>query len=189
MCRKKKADRKRTVSDYELREIVSNELSTSLIKVGYRQMTETVKYNVNISKNNVRKVLKELNPSDVQDSWRKLITRRVYGTNGPADIYHIDGNDKLKRWGFEIHGCIDGFSGNILWLHVSTSSNDPLIIANFYLSCISKYKMCPRTLRMDRGNENIYCEDLQGFFLLRTLQVSFMVLPFTTSESNLFGLD
>ena len=49
MCRKKKIDRKRNVSDNELREIVSNKLSTSLIKVGYRQMTETisVKYNVN----------------------------------------------------------------------------------------------------------------------------------------------
>ena len=24
--------------------------------------------------------------------------------------------------------------------------------------------MCPETLRIDRGNENIYCEDLQDFF-------------------------
>ena len=164
--RKKKVDRKRNASDTELREIVSNELSTSLIKVGYRQMTETisVKYNVNISKNDVCKVFKELNPSDVQDRWRKLITRRIYDTNGPADVYHIDGNDKFKRWGLAIHDCIDGFSRKILWVHVSSSNNDPLIIANFYLSFISKYKMCPRTLRMDHRNENIYCEDLQGFF-------------------------
>ena len=127
-------------------------------------VTISVKYNVNISKNDVRKILKELNPSDAQDSWRKLITRRIYDNNGPADVYHIDGNDKLKKWVFAIHGCIDRFSRNILWLHVSTSNNDPLIIAYFCLSCISKYKMSPRTLRMDRGNENIYCEDLQGFF-------------------------
>ena len=72
-------------------------------------MTETisVKYNVNISKNDVRKVLKDLNPRGVQDRWRKLITRRIYDPNGPADVYHIDGNDKLKRWEFAIHGCID----------------------------------------------------------------------------------
>ena len=88
MCRKKNIERKRNVSDNGLREIVSNELSTPVIKVGYRQMTEAVsaKYNVNISKNDiVLKVLKELNPSDVQDRWRKLITRRLYYTNGPAD--------------------------------------------------------------------------------------------------------
>ena len=166
MCRKEKINRKRNVNDNELRKIVSNKLSTSLVKVGYRQETETitVKYNINVSTKNVRKALKELNPSDVQDRWRKLITRRIYDTNGPADAYHIDGNDKLKRWGFAIHGCIDGFSRKILWLHVSTSNNDLLIITNFYLSCISKYNICPRILRMDRGNENIYCEDLQVFF-------------------------
>ena len=58
-----------------------------MIKVGYRQMPETitVKYNINSSKKDVRKVLKELNPIDVQDRWRKLITRRIYDANGPAD--------------------------------------------------------------------------------------------------------
>ena len=139
---------------------VSNELSTLLIKVGYRQMTEmtetiTVKYNINVSKNDVLKVLKELNPSDVQDRWRKLITCRIYDTNRLADVYHIDGNDKLKRCRFTMHGCIDEFSRKILSLHVSSSNNDPPIIANFYLSCINKYNICPRTLRMDRRNENI----------------------------------
>ena len=96
-------------------------------------MTETnsVKYNINVSKNDVLKVLKELNPSDVQDKWRKFITRRIYDTNRPADVYHIDDNDKLKRCRIAIHGCIDGFSRKMLWLHVSTSNNDPLIIANF----------------------------------------------------------
>lgn len=42
MCREKKINQIRNVSGDELTEIVSNELSTSLIKVGYRQMTETV---------------------------------------------------------------------------------------------------------------------------------------------------
>ena len=76
---KVKRNRKRNVSDNELREIVSNELSTSLIKVGYRQMTETitVKYNINVSKNDVRKVLKELNPSDVQDRWKAYYTSYI----------------------------------------------------------------------------------------------------------------
>ena len=127
-------------------------------------VTISVKCNVNISKNDVRKILKELNPSDVQDSWRKLITRRIYDNNGPADVYHIDGNDKLKRWVFAIHGCIDRFSRNILWLHVSTSNNDPLIIAYFCLSCISKYKMSPRTLRMDLGMKTFTVKTSRGFF-------------------------
>ena len=76
---KVKRNRKRNVSDNELREIVSNELSTSIIKVGYRQMTETitVKYNINVSKNDVRKVLKELNRGDVQDRWKAYYTSYI----------------------------------------------------------------------------------------------------------------
>ena len=27
---------------------------------------------------------------------------------GPNYIWHCDGNDKLKKYGFCIHGCIDG---------------------------------------------------------------------------------
>ena len=38
---------------------------------------------------------------------------------------HIDGKDKFKRFGFPIHGCIDGFSQKLMWLIVSTSNNDP----------------------------------------------------------------
>lgn len=59
---------------------------------------------------------------------------------------------------------MDGFSRKFLWLVVASSNNDPLIIGNYYLQCISHYKFCPRLLRMDRGRENIYCEDLQVFF-------------------------
>ena len=28
---------------------------------------------------------------------------------GPNQVWHIDGNDKLKKFGFAIHGCIDGW--------------------------------------------------------------------------------
>ena len=37
----------------------------------------------------------------------------------------IDGYDKLKPFGFAIHGAIDGYSWKILWLFVGSSNNDP----------------------------------------------------------------
>ena len=58
---------------------------------------------------------------------KKTIKRRTYETNGPFHMFHIDGNDKLKRFGFAIHGCIDGFSRKLIWLFVSTTNNDPLL--------------------------------------------------------------
>ena len=82
-----------------------------------------------------------------------MLKRQIYKTDGPGEVYHIDGNDKLKRWGFAIHGCVDGFNLKIMWFVVATSNNDPL----------HKHGFCPKLLRMDRGNENIYCEDLQVF--------------------------
>ena len=80
------------------------------------------------------------------------------------NTFHIDGNDRLKRFSFPIHGCIDGFIRKLMWLVASTSSNDPLVIPNHFLLCIKKYRRVPDILRMDCGTENIYCEDMQVFF-------------------------
>ena len=52
----------------------------------------------------------------------------------------------------------------ILWLNAASPNNDPLIIANYFLAWIKRYKLVPQTLRMDRGTENIHCEDLQVYF-------------------------
>ena len=75
-------------------------------------MTEviTVKYGLNISKEAVRIALKDVDTEGVQARQRKVTSRRVYETDGPGHIYHLDGNDKLKPWGLCIHGCVDGFS-------------------------------------------------------------------------------
>ena len=95
---------------------------------------------------------------------RNCIERRLYETLGPHDVYHNDGNGKLKKWGFCIQGGVDGFSRKLLWLKVATTNNDPLVIATFYLQHIKTYKVVPNLIRMDRGSENIFCDDLQVFF-------------------------
>ena len=93
-----------------------------------------------------------------------VIHRRVYESLGPGHIYHLDGNDKLKRWSLSIHGCVDGFSRKILWLVASSTNNDPIVIGNCFLQCIKKTKIVHVVLRMEKGRENIFCEDLQLFF-------------------------
>ena len=40
---------------------------------------------------------------------KKTIKRRTYERNDPFDVFHTDGNDKLKRFGFAVHGYIDIF--------------------------------------------------------------------------------
>ena len=48
-------------------------------------------------------------------------------------MWHIDGHDKLKSYGFSIHGCIDGFSRRLIWLEVNTTNKLPEFIAQYYL--------------------------------------------------------
>ena len=121
------------------------------------------KYHTNVSYERVRQCLLRLDPYGVQLRSKNVIRRRVYNTNGPCDVIHVDGFDKLKKWVFALHGGIDGFSRKILWLNVSTTNNDPLVVANYFLQFLSKYRRSPRQLRFDYGNENIYCEDIQSF--------------------------
>ena len=92
-------NRKRNISESDLEEAVQNELRTSNSLLGYRQMTEilSVKYKINVSRESVRKTLLRVDPDGVAVRQRRLIKRRVYITDGPGDIYHIDGNDKMKR--------------------------------------------------------------------------------------------
>ena len=76
---------------------------------------------------------------------------------GPDYLWHMDGYDKLKPFGFAMHGgctedasmgllieyriflnfaCDYRYSRCILWLHVGPSNNDPYIIAGYYLECV-----------------------------------------------------
>lgn len=48
--------------------------------------------------------------------------------------------DKLKPYGFAIHGCIDGFSRRIMWLEVNPSNNNPAAVAKYYVDCIGQNK-------------------------------------------------
>ena len=69
---------------------------------------------------------------EVEKRKHKVIKRRVYESSGPVNTLQIDGNDKLKRFGFPIHECIDGFSRKLMRLLISTLNNDPLVIANHF---------------------------------------------------------
>jgi len=47
-----------------------------------------------------------VDPSGVRERSVKLIQRRAYFCKGPNFVWHMDGNHKLIRWKFVIHGVI-----------------------------------------------------------------------------------
>ena len=86
-----------------------------------------------VSQENVRQALRILDPDGVDAHSRHSLKRRTYVSKGPNFVWHIDGYDKLKPFGFCIHGAIDGYTRRILWLEVGPSNNDPVIISTYYL--------------------------------------------------------
>ena len=44
--------------------------------------------------------------------------------------WHIDGQDKLKQFGFLLHGYIDGFSRRLIWLKMSSFTNEWKLLTN-----------------------------------------------------------
>ena len=159
-------------SEQEVREAVRQELIGSGSRVGYRRVYQELKRKgLIVRKHDVRLLLKELDPEGVMLRKRRRLHRRKYQNPGPSFTWHIDGYDKLKYYGFSIHGCIDGFSRKLLWLNVSASNKDPNVVAKFYLDTVHEIGGTPLYLNADDGTEHaiiepmhIYLSSLHGNF-------------------------
>ena len=150
----------------EIVEVVEEELRGSGSLLGYRAMHKrlTTIYGLLTAREVVRNVLKIVDPEGVEHRARHRLRRRVYRSKGPNYLWHIDGYDKLKPFGFCVHGAIDGFSRKILWLEVASSNNDPQIIAQYYLDYVRQLGGTARIIRADRGTENVNVAAIQRFF-------------------------
>jgi hypothetical protein len=111
----------------------------------------------------VRELLHIIDPEGIEYRKKRRLRRRVYSNKGPNSVWHIDGYDKLSRYGIKIHGCIDGFSRQIIWLKAGVSNKSPNIIAHYYIESIRKYGVCPRLVRADMGTEHVHVETIQKF--------------------------
>lgn len=132
---------------------------------GYRSIWHTLEMEgLRIPRVVVQDLLKELHPDGVEARKAHRLKRRVYHNPGPNYAWHIDGFDKLKPWGFPIHGAIDGFSRRILWLRVTRSNNCPDNIATFYLNTVKQLMGCPVELITDLGTENAIVAAAQSYF-------------------------
>ena len=102
-------------------------------------------------------------PNDVIDRRRRRLHRRDYVSPGPNFVWHIDGYDRLKPFGFAIHGAIDGFSRRILWLEVGPTNNHPQVTALYFIRAVLQLEKAPSVVRADRGTENVHIEKVQKF--------------------------
>ena len=145
---------------------IQTELAFSSSSFGYRMMHQKLRQRkLDVDRETVRIAMTSLDPEGVTARSRHRLHRRVYNARGPNYVWHINGNDKIKPCGFAIHGAIDVYSQKTLWLKVLASNNNPKMIGTLDLNYVSQSKITRRSLRSDRGSENVVIAGLQRYFL------------------------
>ena len=157
---------KRKNKDENLHDIVNaiiEEMRSSGCSLGYKTLWRRLKqfYKLEVKRSTVLEVLHLIDPDGVSDRLRYRLKRRLYKVAGPNFIWHQDGYDKLKPFGFAIHGAIDGFSRKIMWLEVATTNNNPRVVAYYFLKTLKKFQLLPTLIRSDNGTENCMVEIIQ----------------------------
>lgn len=114
--------------------IVKQEMKVSGGCIGYRTMWKrlTKDHGLSVKRTEIMQIMKHLSPHATEERKAHRLQRRIYTVKGPNYLWHVDGYDKLKPFGFCIHGCIDGYSRRIMWLEVASSNNNPAIVAKYY---------------------------------------------------------
>ena len=133
--------------------------------MGYRSIWHTVELEgIRVPRIIVQDLLKEIDPEGSELRRKHRLKRRVYQNPGPNYSWHIDGYDKLKCWGFPIHGAIHGYSRRILRLRVTNFNNSPNHVASYYSEAVLELGGCPVQLVSGLGTKNESAAALQAYF-------------------------
>lgn len=132
---------------------------------GYRTVWHTLELEgVRVPRIVVQEIIRELDPEGTELRKRHCLKRRQYHNPGPNYAWHVDGYDKVKPWGFPIHGCIDSYSRRIMWLEVARSNNLPEYPAMYYVEAVKDLGGCPVEVVTDLGTENGLLASIQSYF-------------------------
>lgn len=86
--------------------------------------------------------------------WGALVPRRVSFVPWHNSLWHQDGHHSLIRWGSVIHGCIDGYSRRIIFLHCSTNNLSSTDLSLFESAIEQDGGLWPSRIRVDYDVEN-----------------------------------
>lgn len=78
--------------------------------------------------------------------------RRVYKVRCANALWHQDGNEKVRPWGFYVHGCVDGYSRRVIYLVVSSNKKERTV-TKIFVSATREFGT-PSRVRGDYGTEN-----------------------------------
>jgi hypothetical protein len=143
---------------------ISEQCNTHGQMHGYRWLhSKCLEHGLVVSRETIRILLHIIDPDGIEKRKAKRLRRRIYSNPGPNAVWHIDGYDKLSRFGVRIHGCVDGFSRKIIWMKAGITNKNPNVIAWYYLEGVRQYNMYPQRIRADLGTENVGVAEIQKF--------------------------
>ena len=91
-----------------------------------------------VTRKEVHESLKVVDAEGLQIRKRRKLVRRIFHSRGRDEVWSLDGHDKLKRWGFPIHGVNDVYLRYLIWLRVGLSNRDPRFVLSHYLAAIEE---------------------------------------------------
>ena len=100
----------------------------------------------------VRASIHRVDPENTAIRRTVTIRRRVYYSEGPNSVWHIDGHHKSIRWRFVTHGGIDGFSRTVVFLKCA-GNNRAVTVLHAFMDAVSAYGL-PQKVRSDLGGKN-----------------------------------
>lgn len=84
----------------------------------------------------IRKYLKITEPEKVAARLGNGLIRRAFYAAGVNHFWAMDQHDKWKRFGLFLHGCIEGFTGKILWLVIWWTNSNPKFVCAQYVKAV-----------------------------------------------------
>ncbi|XP_068742975.1 uncharacterized protein [Montipora capricornis] len=143
------------MSDGELDNIISEYMNQHGKTTGQSYITGYLRSKgLRVQRSRVRQSMARVDPENAALRWGAVVTRRTYLVPWPNSLWHLDGHHSLVRWGLVVHGCIDGFSRRIMFLHCSPNNLSETVLSLF-LDAVEKDGLWPSRIRVDRGVENV----------------------------------
>ncbi|KAK6167952.1 hypothetical protein SNE40_021872 [Patella caerulea] len=164
-----------TISSYnDVVNAIITEIGCSGRCIGHRSMWYRLKieWGIRFPRDEILRLMRIVDPEGIRVRKRRRLHRRRYICKGPNKVWHVDGYNKIKPFGFWIHGCVDGFSRRIIclqfyFMHIIQSELD-MVTRNCNLHQISR----SRKTEVPTGNldamyflPQVYDASDQGTFL------------------------
>ena len=103
-------------NEEEVRSRILREIDGPGSMSGYRSMWHILqREGYMVPRQKVADMFFNIDPEGCRTRRAKRLRPRVYVNPEPSYCWHLDGYDKLKPYGFPIHGCIDGFSRKMIY--------------------------------------------------------------------------